>query len=43
MWSFDRKGGAEGVVIPRGVPLAKHVAEAVSNLEVERGRVVIRR
>jgi len=43
LWSFDRKGGAEGTVIPRGVSLAKRVAEVVSNLEVARGRVVIKR
>jgi hypothetical protein len=43
LWSFDRKGGAEGVVIPRGVSLARRVAEAVSNLDVEKGRVVIKR
>ena len=42
-WSFDRYGGAEGLVIPRGVPLAKRVAEAISNLEVEKGRLTIRR
>ena len=43
LWSFHKKGGAEGVVLPRGVSLARRVAEAVSNLEVERGRVAIGR
>src|SRR5262249_17235072 len=42
LWSFDRRGGSEGVVIPRGVHLAKRVAAAVSNLEVDKGRVTIR-
>ncbi len=42
-WSFDRKGRPDGVVIPRGVPQAQRVAAAVSNLEVERGRVAIKR
>lgn len=42
-WSFDREGGAEGQVIPRGVPLAKQIAAAVSNLAVDRGRLVVRR
>jgi hypothetical protein len=42
LWSFDRKGGAEGSVIPRGSPLAKRVSEAVSNLDVEKGRIVLR-
>jgi hypothetical protein len=43
LWEFTQRGGAEGVVVPRGVGLAKRVAEAVANLEVERGKVVIRR
>jgi hypothetical protein len=43
LWGFERKGAAEGVVVPRGVGLAKRVAEAVANLEVERGRVALRR
>ncbi len=43
LWSFDRKGGAEGTVIPRGHALAQRVAAAVSNLTVEDGRVVVRR
>ena len=42
LWSFDRKGGAEGAVIPRGAALAKRVSLAVSNLDVEKGRIVIR-
>jgi hypothetical protein len=43
LWSFDRKGGPDGLVIPRGPSLARLVAEAVSNLDVEKGRVVIQR
>jgi serine/threonine protein kinase len=43
LWGFERKGGAEGVVVPRGVGLAKRVAEAVANLEVEKGRIAIRK
>ncbi len=42
-WSFDRIGGAEGQVIPRGVPLAKLAAVSVSNLEAEKGRLGIHR
>jgi len=42
-WSFDRVGGAEGLVIPRGVPLARQIAAAVSNLAVDKGKLVIRR
>jgi hypothetical protein len=43
LWSEGKKGGPEGMVIPRGVPLARRVAEAVSNLEVVKGRVSIKR
>jgi serine/threonine protein kinase len=43
LWGFERRGGAEGVVVPRGVGLARMVAEGLANLEVERGKVVIRR
>ena len=43
LWSFDRKGRPEGVVVPRGVSLAQRVAAAVSNLDVERGRVTIKK
>jgi hypothetical protein len=43
VWSFDRAGGPEGEVIPRGRPLAQKVARALSNLRVERGRLSIRR
>jgi hypothetical protein len=43
LWSFDRKGGPEGLVVPRGVPLARRVAQAVCNLEVAKGRVAIKR
>jgi serine/threonine protein kinase len=42
-WSFGRAGGADGVVIPRGVALARAVSTAVSNLTVEKGRLTIRR
>jgi serine/threonine protein kinase len=42
-WSFARTGGAAGTVIPRGVALAKRVAESVSNLDVEKGRLSLRR
>jgi len=42
-WSFDRVGGAEGFVIPRGIPLAQRLAAAVSNLGVDKGKLVIRR
>jgi hypothetical protein len=42
LWSFDRKGGSEGTVIPRGAALAKQVSHAVSNLDVEKGRIVLR-
>jgi hypothetical protein len=43
LWSFDRRGPPDGSVVPRGASLARHVAAAVSNLEVEHGRVVVRR
>jgi hypothetical protein len=39
-WTFDRLGGAEGQIIPRGLPLATRVAEAASNLRVESRRLV---
>jgi hypothetical protein len=42
-WSFDRVGGAEGQVIPRGIELTKHVATAISNLGVDKGKLVIHR
>jgi hypothetical protein len=42
-WSFDRVGGAEGQVIPRGISLAKLVASSISNLGAEHGRLVIHR
>jgi len=41
-WSFDRCGSPEGLIIPRGKTLAKEVARAMSNLDVEDGRLVIR-
>jgi serine/threonine protein kinase len=40
-WSYDRAGGAEGQVIPRGVSLARKAASAVSNLRVDHGRLII--
>ncbi|MDI3285523.1 protein kinase [Polyangium sp. 15x6] len=39
VWSFDRPGGVEGEVIPRGRPLADAVARALSNLRVDGGRL----
>lgn len=42
-WSFDRVGGAEGQVIPRGLGLAVKVAETASNLRVENRRLVLKR
>jgi len=42
-WSFDRVGGAEGQVIPRGVSLAKLVATSISNLGAEKGKLLIHR
>jgi hypothetical protein len=42
-WSFDRVGGAEGQVIPRGIGLAKLVATAISNLGADRGKLIIHR
>ncbi len=42
LWSFDRKGRSEGVVIPRGLSLAQHVAAAVSNLEAPEGQLAIK-
>ena len=42
-WSFDRVGGADGQVIPRGLPLAVRVAETASNLRVEGRRLVVKR
>jgi len=42
-WSFARTGGVDGVVIPRGVAMARAVSTAMSNLVVEKGRIAIRR
>ncbi|MEO7330666.1 MAG: hypothetical protein ABI193_18975, partial [Minicystis sp.] len=42
-WCFDRVGGPEGQIIPRGVPLAKKVASAVSNLAVDKGRLGLKK
>ncbi|WP_437573802.1 nSTAND1 domain-containing NTPase [Sorangium sp. So ce887] len=41
-WSFGRVGGPAGVVVPRGLPLARRVGEAVSNLRAEGKRLVAR-
>ncbi len=41
-WSFDRVGGAEGEVVPRGRTLVRQVAEAVSNLRVKDGKLGLR-
>ena len=42
-WSFDRVGGAEGQVIPRGIGLAKRVATSISNLGADKGKLQIHR
>lgn len=42
-WSFDRVGGAEGQVIPRGLGLVRAVARQVSNLEVRNGKLALRK
>jgi hypothetical protein len=42
-WTFDRVGGAEGQIIPRGLGLAVRVAEAASNLRVESRKLVLKR
>jgi len=42
-WSFDRVGGAEGQVIPRGIGLAKQVATSISNLGADKGKLIIHR
>ncbi len=42
-WSYDRMGQVEGIVIPRGVSLARAVSEVVSNLDVDRGKLVPKR
>lgn len=41
-WSFDRVGGAEGLVVPRGLSLVRRVAGAVSNLVVDQRRLKLR-
>lgn len=41
-WSFGRVGGATGHVVPRGLPLAQRVGEAVSNLRAQGKRLVPR-
>ena len=42
-WCFDRIGGPEGQILPRGVPLATTVAGAVSNLVVDKGKLGLRK
>jgi WD40 repeat protein len=42
-WTFDRVGGAEGQIVPRGLGLAVRVAEAASNLRVESRKLVLKR
>jgi serine/threonine protein kinase len=42
-WSFERTGGPEGVLIPRGVRLAGAVAASLTNLAVDKGKLVIKR
>ena len=42
-WSFDRTGGADGQIIPRGIDLAKLVATSISNLGAEKGKLIIHR
>ena len=41
-WSFGLTGEPEGLVIPRGLHLARAVAAAVSNLKVKKKRLVVR-
>ncbi|WP_437730460.1 nSTAND1 domain-containing NTPase [Sorangium sp. So ce1335] len=41
-WAFGRVGGPSGLVVPRGLPLARRVGEAVSNLRAEGKRLVAR-
>ncbi len=41
-WSFGRVGGATGLVVPWGLPLAQRVGEAVSNLRAQGKRLVAR-
>jgi hypothetical protein len=42
-WTFDRVGGAEGQIVPRGLGLAVRVAEAASNLRIESRKLVLKR
>lgn len=41
-WSFDYAGGAEGLVIPRGVPFAQSAIDALSNVRVNNGKLELR-
>jgi hypothetical protein len=42
VWTFGRAGGAEGTIVPRGLPLATRIAESVSNLEIREHKVSLR-
>jgi hypothetical protein len=41
-WSFGLTGEPEGLVVPRGLALAREVAAAVSNLQVKKKRLIVR-
>ncbi|XXT15614.1 serine/threonine-protein kinase [Sorangium sp. So ce429] len=41
-WSFGRVGGPSGFIVPRGLPLAQRVGDAVSNLRAQGKRLVAR-
>jgi hypothetical protein len=42
-WSMSHVGGADGDVVPRSDDLVRTIAASVSNLDVEEGRLVLRR
>lgn len=42
-WTFDRTGGAEGQIFPRGLELAQRVAQSASNLRVKDRKLVVKR
>ncbi len=42
LWSSDRAGPAEGTIVPRAKALALRVAQAASNLEVDKRTIVIK-
>jgi serine/threonine protein kinase len=42
LWSSDRVGAAEGAIVPRARALALRVAQAASNLAIDKGAIVIR-